>query len=200
MNKTWDQRIARRMVRPLTNTRVTPNHLTTLRLLVGLIAVSGFTIGDYLWSNLAALGFAVSSLLDHTDGELARMTGQTSAWGHYYDLASDALVHILLFVCIGIGLQRQMPGGGVLPMGFLAGISVWSIFWFRMKIEDSKGKGAVQQPHITSFEMEDVLYLLPFVTLLDGLKLFLVLAAIVSPGVAIIFGWQYFKLIKPNNP
>ena len=69
-----------------------------------------------------------------------------------------------------------------------------------MKIEDSKGKVAVQQYHIAGFEVEDVLYLVPFVTFLNGLKLFLELAATVSPWVAIIFGWQYFKLIKSNKP
>ena len=200
MNENWDQRIARQMVRPLVNTWVTPNHLTTLRFFIGLISVAGFTSGDYLYSNVAALGFAVSNLLDHTDGELARMTGQTSTLGHYYDLASDAVIHILLFVCIGVGLQQQMSDGGAIPMGFLSGISVWSIFWFRMKIENIEGKDAIKQPNFAGFEMEDVLYLLPIVTLLDGLKLFLILSTTVSPWVAILFGWQYFKLTQAEKP
>ena len=199
MNEALDQRIARWMVRPLVNTSVTANHLTTLRLLVGLIAVAGFTAGDYIWSNLAALGFGLSNLLDHTDGELARMKGQTSKWGHYYDLTADATIHILLFICIGIGLKQQILGGETILMGLLAGISVWSIFWFRMKIEDQEGKKAVQQPKVAGFEMEDILYFLPLITLIDGLKLFLALASTVAPCIAIFFGCQYLKLKKFKN-
>ena len=127
------------------------------------------------------------------------MTGQTSTWGHYYDLASDAVIHISLFVCVGVGLQQQMPDGGAIPMGFLSGISVWSIFWFRMKIEDREGKDAVQQPNFVGFEMEDVLYLMPIVTLLDELKLLLIFTVMVSPWVAILFGWQYFKITQAEK-
>ncbi len=199
MNEFWDQRIARRMVRPLTHTFVTPNHLTTLRLIVGLIAVTGFSTGIYFWSNMAAIGFVVSNLLDHTDGELARITGQTSTFGHYYDLVSDALIYILFFVCIGIGVQRSMPDSGAMLMGFLAGISVASIFWFRMKIESWQGKASVRQPYFLGFELEDILYLVPFITLLNGLKPFLVLAAMVSPWVAIFLGWKYFRIGKSRN-
>ena len=38
MNDTWTHALARMAVRPLLGTGVTPNHLTTLRLLTGLLA------------------------------------------------------------------------------------------------------------------------------------------------------------------
>src|ERR1700722_5847484 len=100
----WDARLARRLVIPLTNSRVTPNHLTTVRLAVGLAAAAAFLPGTYGWSNLGALLLIVSNFLDHTDGELARMSGKSSRIGHVYDLASDALVTILLFIAIGAGV------------------------------------------------------------------------------------------------
>mgnify|MGYP004235791125 CR=1 FL=1 len=40
----WDQRIARFLVRPLVHTRVTPNHITSLRLLSGLAACGCFEV------------------------------------------------------------------------------------------------------------------------------------------------------------
>ena len=82
------------MMRPLVRRRVNPNHVTTARLAVGMLAMAGFATGGYLWTNIGALLFVLSSLLDHADGELARMTGQTSRFGHVYDLASDALIHV----------------------------------------------------------------------------------------------------------
>ena len=59
----------------------------------------------------AALLLILSNFLDHTDGELARISGKTSRIGHLYDLASDAAVTILLFIAIGVGVAAQ-PGHG----------------------------------------------------------------------------------------
>src|SRR5471032_3186367 len=103
----WDARLARRLVAPLKDSWVAPNHLTTVRLLVGLAAAAAFMPGTYVWSNLAALLLVLSNFLDHTDGELARMSGKTSRVGHFYDLASDAAVTILLFIAIGVGVGAQ---------------------------------------------------------------------------------------------
>ena len=89
--------------------RVTPNHLTTVRLAVGLAGAAAFTPGTYGWSNVAALLLILSNFLDHTDGELARISGKTSRIGHIYDLASDAAVTILLFVAMGVGIGSELP-------------------------------------------------------------------------------------------
>src|ERR1700761_5727497 len=107
VQRPWDARLARRLVAPLIDSSVTPNHLTTLRLLVGLGAAAAFLPGSYAWSNVAALLLVLSNFLDHTDGELARMSGKTSRFGHVYDLASDAVVTILLFIAIGIGVAGK---------------------------------------------------------------------------------------------
>ncbi len=88
--RTWDARLARRLVTPLVGTPVTPNHLTTLRLLIGLAGAWCLTQPGFGWINAGALLIVLSNFVDHTDGELARISGQSSKLGHFYDLASDA--------------------------------------------------------------------------------------------------------------
>src|SRR4029077_16773364 len=96
--------------------------------------------------NLGALLFVVSNFLDHADGELARITGKTSRLGHWYDLASDALITILLFTSIGSGLGADATGvPSSLQLGAIAGISVALIFYLRMRIEERAGKAASGQ-------------------------------------------------------
>ena len=56
----WDARLARVLVTPLKDSWVTPNHLTTVRLGVGLAAAAAFLPGIYGWSNVAALLLVVS--------------------------------------------------------------------------------------------------------------------------------------------
>ena len=49
--KPWDARIAYALVHPLRDTKITPNHITTLRLLVGLSAAVAFAVGRPAWSS-----------------------------------------------------------------------------------------------------------------------------------------------------
>src|ERR1700734_2828670 len=85
----WDARLARRLVAPLKDSWVTPNHLTTIRLAVGLAAAWAFLPGTYGWSNIAALLLILSNFLDLTAGKMARFSGLSSRIGHLYDLASE---------------------------------------------------------------------------------------------------------------
>jgi phosphatidylglycerophosphate synthase len=198
----WDARLARRVVMPLVDSWVTPNHLTTLRLAVGLAAAAAFIPGSYAWSNVAALLLVASNFLDHTDGELARMSGKTSRIGHIYDLASDAVVTILLFIAIGIGVSAR-PGVEVgLPpaiLGLVAGMAVALIFYLRMRIEELLGKAATRQASLGGFETEDVLYLFPLVTLSNALVPMLLAAAICAPLFAVWVVFDYQRLLRRDR-
>src|ERR1700740_1035275 len=121
----WDARLARRLVTPLKDSRATPNHLTTIRLAVGVAAAAAFLPGTYGWVNIGALLLILSNFLDHTDGELARISGKSSRIGHIYDLASDAVVTILLFFAMGAGLTAKsdlMLGVPPALLGMAAGL------------------------------------------------------------------------------
>ncbi len=184
--RTWDGRLARRLVVPLRDTAVTPNQLTTLRLAIGLAGVAGLAIGSWRWSNVGALLIVLSNFVDHTDGELARISGRTSRFGHLYDLACDALVTIGLFTAMGVGVAMQRADASSIGLGAVAGIAVAVIFFLRMRIEERTGKRGVQQSFAAGFEIEDVLYLLPLVTLFDVVAPFLVVAAI---GASLFAAW-----------
>jgi phosphatidylglycerophosphate synthase len=199
----WDARLARRLVTPLKDTRVTPNHLTTVRLAFGLAAAAAFSPGTYGWTNLGALLLVVSNFLDHTDGELARISGRSSRIGHVYDLASDAAITILAFIAMGIGVDNRGGFGlDVAPivLGATAGSAIALIFFLRMRIEDVAGKTATRQASLGGFETEDVLYLLPLVTICDGVAPFLVTASIGAPLFAVWVVIDYRRVMQRNPP
>jgi archaetidylinositol phosphate synthase len=194
----WDARLARRLVAPLKDSQITPNHLTSLRLAVGLAAAAAFVPGTYGWSNLGALLLILSNFLDHTDGELARISGKSSRIGHWYDLASDAAVTILFFVAIGVGVSRNAGNVWLRPIvqGAVAGVAVALIFYLRMRIENMAGKAAGRQRSFGGFETEDVLYLMPLVTVFDGLRPFLVAASIGAPLFAAWVVFDYRQVLR----
>lgn len=119
-------RIVRPPVRLAARTRLTPNHLTTMRLLTGLLAAGCFAAGTRGWLVLGAAVFLLSMLLDRADGELARQTGQTSEWGYRYDLAADGIAGVLTFVGLGIGLASACAAAPWL--GLLAGVGIGVLF------------------------------------------------------------------------
>ena len=108
--QSWVHRCARYAVRPLVGSRVTPNHLTTIRLVTGLAAAAAFAVGDYLWTAAGGLLFVLSAFLDRADGELARISDRRSRFGHTYDLWSDAIVNVAIFVGMGFGLASSNLG------------------------------------------------------------------------------------------
>jgi archaetidylinositol phosphate synthase len=199
----WDARLARRLVTPLKDSRATPNHLTTVRLAFGLAAAAAFLPGTYGWTNLGAVLLILSNFLDHTDGELARISGKTSRIGHLYDLASDAVVTILLFLGIGIGVGAKVSSVLQMPpavLGLLAGCAIALIFYLRMRIEEMAGKAASKQASFAGFETEDVLYLMPLVTLFNGLTPFLIAASIGAPLFAVWVVIDYRRVLRRVRP
>jgi phosphatidylglycerophosphate synthase len=185
----WDQRLARLLVGPLRHSRVTPNAVTTLTLILGLLAAWLLAQGGAV-SQVGAALFVLACLLDHADGELARLTGRTSTFGHYYDLIADALVMAALFVGIGMGLSAGMDGAATVSLGLIAGGAVALAVLLRLELERRAGKAATRQPSLLGFEAQDLLYLVAPVTWLDGLEAFLLLAAVGAPLYALGALWS----------
>mgnify|MGYP003571047002 CR=1 FL=1 len=180
--KTWVHQAARWAIRPLVGSPVTPNHLTTLRLVTGIAAAAAFTAGDSVWTAWGGLLFVLSAFLDRADGELARLSGQTSAAGHRYDLLSDAIVNVLLFIGIGIGLSNSVLGLWAPLLGFISGASVGAIFWV-VAIMESKGDmmGALPFSAVKGFDPDDVLFIVGPLSWIDDLISFLVASSFGAP-------------------
>ncbi|WP_168789635.1 CDP-alcohol phosphatidyltransferase family protein [Paraburkholderia aromaticivorans] len=197
--RTWDARLARRLVTPLVGTWVTPNHLTTLRLLIGLAGALCLAHGEFAWANAGAFLIVLSNFVDHTDGELARIGGKSSRIGHFYDLACDALVTVTLFVGMGVGAgATHIAGLRIAPgvLGAVAGVAIALIFFLRMRIEEMAGKAGTKQASVAGFETEDVLYLLPIVTLTSVALPFVVVASIGAPLFAVWVVVDYWRVAR----
>ena len=94
--------------------------------------------------------------------------------------------------------MQSKRGGFALAMGALAGIAVAAIFHMRLIIEERIGKTQARQPNVGGMEAEDILYLLPLVTLFGQPVPFLVLASIGAPLFALWVSREMFALNK--NP
>ncbi len=185
----WDQRLARIIVRPLVGTPVTPNQLTTLRLLTGLAGIAFLAMDSVAWWNWGAALYIFSTFLDHADGELARLQGKTSRFGHRYDLTCDATIQILLFAAIGVGQRGGILGDITVILGVIGALGVAGLYWIFGHRASLVAKERIQ-PRWGGFEIEDVIYLFGPVVWFGGL-LPLLIAGAGAPLVAGIIIWAH---------
>ena len=196
-HSTWFHKVARvTVVKPLVNTPVTPNHLTFVRLAAGLAAAAALAVGDETWRNWGAGLFVVSMLMDRADGDLARLTGRTSPWGHKLDLITDALCNTLIFVGLGIGLRAGEWGGWAIPMGVLAGAAVALILFLVLRIEALEGARAAEIGNIAGFDPDDAILAVPIALWLGWAEGLLLAACIGAPTFALFFVWLFRRKLK----
>lgn len=197
----WTHKIARVCILPLVNSPVTPNHLTTLRLVTGVVACGLFAIGTSNWNIYAGCLWLLSAFLDRADGELARVSGKTSPWGHQYDYFSDVFVTALFFVGIGIGLRDSAIWGinlgyWTIVLGVFASAGVICAEISAEYIDQAqKDTGEKAYPGFAGFDFDDVLYLFAPVVWLNLHLPFLLGASIGAPAFALLT-WVRFKRLQ----
>ena len=188
----WTHKIARICVLPLINTPISPNHITIIRLITGLVACAAFA------SKLNILGgifWLISTFLDRADGELARVSGKTTEWGHKFDYYCDTFITALFFISIGINLRDNLPGYWSISLGICAALGV--IFTeIYAEIIDQKKQSTSEKayPGIMGFDFDDILYLFAPIVWLNWHLPFLIGASIGAPAFA-VFTWYSSKKI-----
>ena len=194
--KSWDQRLAHVLVKPLVATPVHPNHLTALSFLFGLAAAVLFARGGPVQVNVAAGLFMIAVFLDHTDGELARQAGKSSPFGQHFDSAVNASNYTMLFIGVGIGLSDGWMGGWALALGFAAGLCNPIILFLRKGTERRHGAKAVAHPKYAGVEIEDIIYLIGPITWLGGLDYFFLAYGFGSFGY---LSWTVWESVKSRR-
>jgi phosphatidylglycerophosphate synthase len=92
--------IAKRIATKLQTTNVSPNTITTLSALSGIIAGLMLLSDQLIYRVLSALMIHASITLDFADGYLARLKGIESKFGYWFDTLMDEAVKISLFAAI----------------------------------------------------------------------------------------------------
>jgi archaetidylinositol phosphate synthase len=83
---------------PLARAGITPPVVVVANATAGLVAALVLFTGNLL---LAALLLQLKTLLDNTDGALARATGRVTLAGRYLDTLADLVVNLVIFVALG---------------------------------------------------------------------------------------------------
>lgn len=95
--------ISLQISRLLVRSPLTPNHITFLGLLLGLVAALFVARGELLAFAVGGILLQASSIIDGVDGELARVRLTMSRSGEWFDTVADDVVNISFIVALGYG-------------------------------------------------------------------------------------------------
>ncbi len=113
------RRCSRWITRALVRTPITPNQVSVLSLCIGLGAVWCFWHATAASAALGMLCYALACIVDHSDGEIARLTFQESRFGAHLDWAIDTVIHAGLVLAMAVS-----SGGGTVTVAIgVAGAS-----------------------------------------------------------------------------
>lgn len=197
-----DTLLHRRLSRPITRAAIAlglpPNAITLASLAVGLAGAWCLARGA---AALALAGLALylaSVVLDHVDGEVARLTLTQSRLGEWLDVAADTVVHGALAVAMGL-VAQGLAGQGAAVLGVVAALGfVGSAAMF--KTSPPVGGGGVRGA-LDALSNRDAFYgmLLAFVVLRTWWPALLpLLMAVVAAGAHAFWVGRLLYSLRPG--
>lgn len=200
LSDNWTHKVARLFILPILDSPITPNHLTVLRLVTGVIACIAFASGIRYWEVIGGFIWVLSALLDCSDGELARMRNQCSEWGHKLDYFSDVTVTALFFVAIAISMRDSIPTSLAILMGLSASIGVTVAEVIAEQIDQiKKVSGGKAYAGFAGFNFDDILFLFAVIVWLDWQQYFLIGASVGAPLFALLTMYKLRQFYSENH-
>jgi phosphatidylglycerophosphate synthase len=191
----WTHRLAAVAVRPLIGSGVTPNHLTTLRLVTGLLACAALLPGDRSFDWWAGWLWLISAFLDRADGVLARIGHMSTPAGRRYDYLADSIVNPAFFIALGIGLRHFTLGNSAIVLGLWTGAAIYVSAHWCATSERPEGSPPNVYPGAFGFDFDDLLYVLAPVIWLGWNAQLLVFASVGASFMLLLTGWQFWRPI-----
>ena len=110
-----DTQVHRRLSRPISRLAVAagigPNAITVASGVVGLASVAAFARGEMAAVVAGFVLYVGAVVLDHADGEVARLTLTESVLGEWLDIVVDTLIHGTMLLALGLACARVTGGG-----------------------------------------------------------------------------------------
>jgi phosphatidylglycerophosphate synthase len=179
VDRHFNRPVGRGLSKLLIRTPVTPNQVSLAATLLGILSAVCFAAGGRRSAIVGALLLQISAIVDCVDGDVARAVFKESPLGKWLDIVGDQVVHISVFVAIGLGLWRAGGDAPVMALALSAGIGVVLSFGviLRNLLQPSQNGNSALQRLIDATTNRDFSVLLLALACVDRLVWFLWLAA-----------------------
>lgn len=201
VDRYFNRTLSRRFTRLFLALGMSPNAVTLVATVIGLLSAAVFGLGTYSTGIAAALLFQLAAVIDCCDGEVARLTFTESPFGAWLDIAMDNIVHMAIFAGIAAGLYAGQVGRAHawvnLGLGAAAVLGNGISFLLVERAQKIKSAGAWRTPvsaawsdfMLKNVASRDFSVIVLVFALLGRLDWFLWLAAVGSMAFAGIMLW-----------
>jgi phosphatidylglycerophosphate synthase len=200
VDRYFNRKVSASLTPVFLRTGLSPNAITVLSMVIGLLAAASFGVGSYTAGVMGALLFQLSAIVDCCDGEVARLTHRQSRFGEQLDITADNVVHMAIFAGVAWGTYlTQVSGTSWLPLllGAAAVIGNGCSFWVVTRTRTLRDRRAWANPAqaaradfiLKNMASRDFSLVLLFFALVGGLEWFLWLAAIGVNVFWIVMAW-----------
>jgi len=104
----------------LVKTPITPNQVTIISLILGIISAAFFSHGAHTYTVIAGMFYFVSTVFDQCDGEVARFKHMTSDFGKTFDIIVDSIVNAAITIGITVAIYKTNSSSLTIIAGLLA--------------------------------------------------------------------------------
>ena len=201
VDRTITRFFSRQITRFFLQTSLSPNIITLLSLVIGLMSAGYFFQGTYENILIGAGLLLLSAWIDCTDGEIARLKFMESKVGGKLDIICDNLVHIAVFFAIGMGLYQTTGQTVFIILGAFAVLgNLISFLFLSSSIIDEKKRSSGNTPGLivkkdlsAKLANRDFIYLIFLMALIGRVDIFIFITAVGSNVFASYLIYSRFK-------
>ena len=161
--------ISRRLSAVLAHTPVTPNMISVFSFILALAGGALFGIGGYLWPLVAGFLVQAASIVDGSDGEIARLKLRSSPFGGWFDSILDRYADLAIVGGITYGFWLVNPAPAVWMAGLFAAVGFTMYSYTRKEYQVTHGRPLPERfPFILLPASRDVRIFIVFLGSLAG--------------------------------
>ena len=162
--------VSRRISVLLAHTPITPNMISVFGFLLAIAGGALFGIGGYLWPLAAGFLVQASSVIDGSDGEIARLKFRASAFGGWFDSVLDRYADLAIVAGITYGFWTVSPTPATWIAGLIAATGFTMYSYTRKEYQVAYGEPLPERfPFILIPASRDVRIFIVFLGAVVGL-------------------------------
>jgi phosphatidylglycerophosphate synthase len=167
----------------LVRTPITPNQVTVISLILGIIAAVFFSFGEYPHTITAGLIFFLCIVFDQCDGEVARIKHMESEFGRAFDIIVDSIVNAAIVAGVTFALYKTSGSGLYIIIGLLAiiGISISILLAAYLGKENKTDTGTKEM--LAKLNNKDFFYIIMLVSVIFNQMIWFLLIMAVGTNI-----------------
>ncbi len=193
MSRHIERRLSLAVTRRLVATRLTPDAMTLVSVLIGLAGAPFFLSSSPVYQVTGALLFLAHSILDGCDGEIARLKFLESRRGAILDFWGDNVVHVAVFGCIAIGWSRASGTAWPLLLGAVtiaSALGAAACVFKRTMLDLVPAAGAAMTDRLAeAMAHRDFIYVVVLLSAVGHVDWFLIVASAGTPIFLLLLLW-----------